>query len=70
MILISNIERGEIYLADLDPVMGSEQSGIRSVLIILNDMGNYYSHTTIIASITLDIRHKPNYMYLLKQEKD
>lgn len=60
MILISNIERGEIYLADLDPVMGSEQSGIRPVLIIQNDMGNYYSHTTIIASITSDIRHKPN----------
>ncbi len=60
MILINRIERGEIYLADLNPAIGSEQSGIRPVLIIQNDIGNYYSHTTIVASITSDIRHKPN----------
>lgn len=60
MILINDIERGEIYLADLNPAIGSEQSGIRPVLIIQNDIGNYYSHTTIVASITSDIRHKPN----------
>lgn len=58
--MIGHIERGEIYLADLNPAIGSEQSGIRPVLIIQNDVGNCYSHTTIVASITSDIRHKSN----------
>lgn len=44
--------RGEIYFADLDPVMGSEQGGIRPVLIIQNDMGNRYSPTVIVAAVT------------------
>lgn len=59
-IMISHIERGEIYLADLNPTIGSEQSGIRPVLIIQNNVGNNHSKTTIIASITSDIRHKAN----------
>lgn len=46
------IERGDIYFADLNPVMGSEQGGIRPVLIIQNDMGNKYSPTVIVAAIT------------------
>ena len=50
--MIENIKRGEIYLANLNPVIGSEQSGIRPVLVIQNDIGNMYSGTTIIASIT------------------
>lgn len=58
MRVIHNIERGEIYLANLNPSIGSEQSGIRPVLIIQNDMGNYYSHTTIIATITSNDKHK------------
>jgi mRNA interferase MazF len=48
----STIKRGEIYYADLSPVVGSEQGGIRPVLIIQNDIGNKYSPTVIIAAIT------------------
>lgn len=46
------IKRGEIYYADLSPVVGSEQGGIRPVLIIQNDVGNRYSPTVIAAAIT------------------
>lgn len=46
------MQRGEIYYAQLNPVVGSEQGGNRPVLIIQNDKGNYYSPTTIIATIT------------------
>ena len=48
----NDIRRGNIYLADLDPVKGSEQGGVRPVVIIQNDMGNLYSPTVIIAAIT------------------
>lgn len=44
--------RGEIYFADLDPVLGSEQGGVRPVLIIQNDVGNRYSPTVIVAAVT------------------
>ena len=46
------IRRGEIYYADLSPVVGSEQVGIRPVLIIQNDVGNKYSPTVIVSAIT------------------
>ena len=46
------IKRGDIYYADLRPVKGSEQSGIRPVLVIQNDVGNHYSPTVIVAAIT------------------
>lgn len=46
------IKRGEIYFADLSPVVGSEQGGIRPVLVIQNDIGNKYSPTIIAAAIT------------------
>jgi mRNA interferase MazF len=46
------VKRGDIYYADLRPVIGSEQGGIRPVLIIQNDMGNRYSPTVICAAIT------------------
>lgn len=46
------IRRGDIYFADLRPVVGSEQGGIRPVLIIQNDMGNRHSPTVICAAIT------------------
>lgn len=46
------IKRGDIYYADLNPVVGSEQGGTRPVLIISNDMGNKYSPTVIVAAIT------------------
>ena len=47
-----NIKRGDIYYADLSPVVGSEQGGIRPVLIVQNDIGNRYSPTVIAAAIT------------------
>ena len=46
------IKRGDIYYAELNPVVGSEQGGIRPVLIISNDIGNSHSPTVIIAAIT------------------
>lgn len=46
------ISRGEIYYADLSPVVGSEQGGVRPVLVVQNDVGNKYSPTVIIAAIT------------------
>lgn len=46
------IKRGDIYYADLSPVIGSEQGGIRPVLIVQNDVGNKYSPTVIAAAIT------------------
>ena len=49
---MKNIIRGAIYYADLDPIIGSEQKGTRPVLIIQNDLGNKYSPTTIVASIS------------------
>lgn len=47
-----NIKRGEIYFADLNPVIGSEQGGVRPILIVQNNVGNYYSPTVIGAAIT------------------
>ena len=46
------VKRGDIYYADLSPVVGSEQGGLRPVLIVQNDIGNRYSPTVIAAAIT------------------
>lgn len=46
------INRGDIFYADLSPVVGSEQGGVRPVLVVQNDIGNKYSPTVIIAAIT------------------
>ncbi len=46
------VRRGDIYYADLSPVVGSEQGGIRPVLIVQNDVGNRFSPTVIVAAIT------------------
>ena len=46
------VKRGEIYYADLSPVVGSEQGGVRPVLIVQNDVGNKFSPTVIAAAIT------------------
>ena len=50
-----NIKRGDIFYADLSPVIGSEQGGLRPVLIVQNDIGNKYSPTVIAAAITSKI---------------
>lgn len=49
------VKRGDIFYADLSPVIGSEQGGIRPVLIVQNDIGNKYSPTVIAAAITSQI---------------
>lgn len=49
------VKRGDIYYADLSPVIGSEQGGIRPVLVVQNDVGNKYSPTIIAAAITSKI---------------
>ena len=46
------IRRGDIYYADLSPVVGSEQGGVRPVLVIQNNTGNAYSPTVIVAAVT------------------
>jgi mRNA interferase MazF len=50
-----DVKRGELYYADLSPVVGSEQGGVRPVLIVQNDVGNKYSPTIIAAAITSKI---------------
>ena len=52
------VKRGDMFYADLSPVVGSEQGGIRPVIIIQNDMGNKYSPTVIAAAITNSYRIK------------
>ncbi|MDO5690215.1 MAG: type II toxin-antitoxin system PemK/MazF family toxin [Tissierellia bacterium] len=49
------VKRGDLFYADLSPVVGSEQGGVRPVLIIQNDVGNKYSPTVIIAAITSQV---------------
>ncbi|MCD7944487.1 MAG: type II toxin-antitoxin system PemK/MazF family toxin [Clostridia bacterium] len=49
---MNGVRRGDIYYADLSPVIGSEQGGVRPVLIVQNDVGNRYSPTVIAAAIT------------------
>ena len=51
-VIILLVKRGDIYYADLSPVVGSEQGGVRPVLIVQNDVGNKYSPTVIAAAIT------------------
>ena len=46
------IKKGDLYFADLSPVVGSEQGGIRPVLVVQNDVGNKYSPTIIVAAVT------------------
>ncbi len=50
-----SVKRGDIFYADLSPVIGSEQGGVRPVLIVQNDVGNKFSPTVIIAAITSQI---------------
>jgi mRNA interferase MazF len=64
------IKRGDIYYADLSPVVGSEQGGIRPVLIVQNDTGNKYSPTVIAAAITSQINKAklPTHIEISAQE--
>lgn len=49
---MAKVKRGDVFYAELDPVIGSEQGGVRPVLIVQNDVGNQHSPTTIVAAIT------------------
>ena len=64
------IKRGDIFYADLSPVVGSEQGGVRPVLIIQNDIGNKYSPTVIAAAITSQINKAklPTHVEIKAQE--
>ena len=64
------IKRGDIYYADLSPVVGSEQGGVRPVLIVQNDIGNKYSPTVIAAAITSQINKAklPTHIEISAQE--
>ena len=64
------INRGDIYYADLSPVVGSEQGGIRPVLVIQNDIGNKFSPTVIIAAITSQLTKAklPTHIELKKEK--
>ena len=54
------INRGDIFYANLDGTIGSEQAGVRPVIIVQNDVGNKYSSTTIIVPLTKNVRLKKN----------
>lgn len=64
------INRGDIIIADFEPVKGSEQGGIRPALVIQNNHGNLYSPTTIVASITSKkfVKHFPTNVFLSKED--
>lgn len=64
------IKRGDIYYADLSPVIGSEQGGVRPVLVVQNDIGNKYSPTIIAAAITSQINKAklPTHIEISAQE--
>ena len=64
------VKRGDIFYADLSPVVGSEQGGIRPVLIVQNDIGNKYSPTVIAAAITSQINKAklPTHIEISAQE--
>ncbi len=53
---MQQVMRGDVYYANLNPVIGSEQGGVRPVLVLQNDIGNKYSPTTIVAAITSKIK--------------
>jgi len=65
-----DINRGEIYYADLSPVVGSEQGGVRPVLVVQNNVGNKYSPTVIVAAITSQLSKAklPTHIELEKQK--
>lgn len=64
------VKRGDIYYADLSPVVGSEQGGIRPVLVIQNDIGNKYSPTVIAAAITSQINKAKMPTHIELEAKD
>lgn len=68
--MIREVRKGDIYFANLNPAIGSEQKGDRPVVVIQNDMGNKYSPTTIIAPLTKVIKKEklPTHVFMSKNE--
>lgn len=67
--MTAEIKRGQIYYADLSPVRGSEQGGMRPVIIIQNDIGNKHSPTVIICPITSQVKNSlPTHTYIATKE--
>ena len=66
------IKRGDVYYADLSPVIGSEQGGVRPVLIVQNDIGNRYSPTVVVVAITSQIQKAklPTHLEITAEEYD
>lgn len=64
--MLKEIKRGDLYYADLRPIIGSEQGGVRPVLIIQNDVGNHFSPTVIAAPITSRRKNRwmPTHVFL------
>ena len=58
--MTDDIKKGDIYYASLNPIIGSEQSGNRPVVVVQNNIGNKYSPTVLIAPITSKVNSKPN----------
>jgi mRNA interferase MazF len=61
-------KRGEIWLVEFEPKVGSEQGGTRLALILQNDIGNQYSNVTIVAAMTTNLRKMP--VHILLEKKD
>lgn len=59
---LKSIKRGDIFLADLNPIIGSEQGGVRPVIIIQNNIGNQYSDTVIVASVSSKSKNMPTHV--------
>ena len=70
VVRIMEVVRGDIFIADLDPVMGSEQGGVRPVLIVQNDRGNRFSPTVICAAMTsrLGKNDLPTHVWIAARE--
>ena len=56
--IMMEIKRGDVYYANLNPIIGSEQGGLRPVLVIQNNLGNHYGQTVIVALLTRQIKNK------------
>ena len=69
---MNNVFKGNLYYADLEPVIGSEQGGIRPVLVVSNNIGNRYSSTVIIAPLTSRVESKmelPTHIFIKSFDK-
>ena len=63
--MIKRVKRGQLYFADLSPVIGSEQGGVRPVLVIQSDRYNFKSPTTIVAAVTSKHKNPGQYTHVL-----